>query len=132
MPAPLAIVSNSPQTIELPTSAGLSYTLASSGTNTPDLGNPNCRGVVVFANVTAGATPSLTVTIQGKDPVSGTYYTILTGTAITSNTNAAIRVYPGIAVSAGSTASDILPSQWRISTAITGTVTATVSAVLLP
>jgi hypothetical protein len=131
-PAPFVIASNSPQTIEVPTSLGLNYTLASAGTVTPDIGNQNCRGLVVFINLTGGSTPSLTVTVQGKDPVSGQYYTILASAAITSNGLTALRIYPGIPAAANSTANDVLPSQWRISAAITGTVTATVSSVLLP
>lgn len=48
-----------------------------------DLTNVNCRGVIVYLNVTAapgspGPTSGLTVAIAGKDPVSGGYAPLAT------------------------------------------------------
>ena len=55
-------------------------------TATPDpkiIPNLDGSGVVVVIDVTAiNATPSVTPTIQGVDPVSGKKYTLLTGAAI--------------------------------------------------
>lgn len=115
----------------------LSYTTASAGTNGADMDNSNCRGVVVFVNISAitGTTPTFTVTIQGKDKVSGQYYTLLASAALNATGLTVLRVYPGIAVSANVTANDVVPSQFRVITAIGGTgpaVTATVSGCLIP
>lgn len=47
--------------------------------NGPDLVAPSAERVIVWLNVTAvsGTTPTLDVAIQGKDPVSGAYVTLL-------------------------------------------------------
>lgn len=124
-----------PQTVEL--STPLSLTLASS-TNSNDLTNPNCRGCVVIVDLTAGSgtSPTLTVTIKGKDPASGKYYTILASAALAVTSTTQLTVYPGIAVTSNVSASTVLPSQFRIEGAIGGSntplVTGTVSCVLIP
>lgn len=110
-------------------------TAASAGGNSADQVNSLNRGVTVGIDVTAitGTSPTLTVTIQGKDPVSGTYYTLLASTAISAVGFSTLVVYPGVAVTANETASLPLPGAWRISYAIGGTspaVTATISATL--
>src|SRR4051812_9748214 len=74
--------------------------------NSPDQVNGNGRGVKVFICVTAAGTGSVTPKIQGKDPVSGQYYDILAGTALTSNGLAVLTVYPGLAAAANSAAND--------------------------
>lgn len=81
----------------------------------PDFQNPNCRGVKVVVVTTAIGTGSVTVSIRGKDKVSGTYYTLLDGAAIVTNTTNVYTVYPtGIAAVANVTAVDALPATWRI------------------
>jgi hypothetical protein len=104
------------------------YVLLASGVvtangNSFDVPNPRCRGVKVY--ITTGAFGSgasaITVTIQGKDPVSGKYYTILTSASLVTNkdiSNAAanlLTVYPELAAVANQTAQDVLPPTWRIS-----------------
>jgi hypothetical protein len=75
--------------------------------------NSNARGVVVWLNMTNVGTGSVTVLIQGIDPVSGNSYNIFTGSAITSNTFIAYTVYP--AVANGSTSADqVIPRSWRV------------------
>jgi len=75
----------------------------------------SCRGVVVVAVTTAIGTGSITVVIEGKDKASGTYYTLLTGVAITTNTtNRYYTVYPGLTAAANVVASDVLPEIWRV------------------
>jgi hypothetical protein len=93
--------------------------------------------MVLAVNVSAmsGSGASLTVTLQGKDVVSGQYYTVLTSAAITTTGLTVLRIYPGISASANAAANDVLPPVWRVSYAITGTspaVTATVGASMLP
>ena len=113
--------------------AVVTLTAASAGVNSADLVNPVQRGVRIGINVTAisGTSPTLTVTIQGKDVASGVYYTILASAAITATGFTSLVVYPGITLVANETADGPLPNTWRISTAIGGTtpsVTATITA----
>jgi hypothetical protein len=79
-----------------------------------DMANPAARGVKVVVVTTAIGTGSITVTIQGKDPGSGTYYTLLAGVAITTNTTNIYTVYPGLTAAANVTATDVLPQTWRL------------------
>lgn len=77
--------------------------------------NYNARGVVVVIDVTAAAdTPSIVVTIQGLDPVSGQYYTLLASAAITGISTVVLRVYPGLTAAANLVANGILPRNWAI------------------
>ena len=82
--------------------------------NSADLLNPYGRGVKVFVNVSLIGTGSVTVTIQGKDPGSGTYYTILASAAIVANGFTVLSVYPGLVAAANSAVNDVLPRQWRV------------------
>jgi hypothetical protein len=83
--------------------------------NTADLLNSSFRGVKVWVVTSAIGTGSITVTIQGKDPGSGTYTTLLAGVAIITNTTNVYTVYPGLPATANVSANDILPRVWRIS-----------------
>jgi hypothetical protein len=80
----------------------------------PDMTSPTARGLKVVVNVTNAGTGSITVTIQGKDKASGTYYTILASAAIAANGVTVLSVYPGAAVAANVSANDSLPATWRI------------------
>lgn len=77
-------------------------------------------GTAVVATTTAGGAaiaPALTVTIQGKDPQSGKYYTLLASAAITTVSTTVLKVYPGLAAAANASVSDVLPQKWRVSVA---------------
>lgn len=82
--------------------------------NSGDLTNYNGRGLHVVLDVTAAGTGSITITIQGKDAVSGQYYTLLAGAAVTTNSTNTYKVYPGLTAAANAVASDILPRTYRI------------------
>lgn len=82
--------------------------------NTVDQRNENFRGVIVVLDVTTVGTGSATITIQGKDQISGKYYDILTGAAVTTNSTNVYKVYPGLTVAANAVASDLIPHQWRV------------------
>jgi hypothetical protein len=83
---------------------------------TADQSNPECRGVHVIVNVTAiASSPSVVPTIQGKDELSGVYYDLLVGTAITATGTTVLKVAPGIGTVSGGAAADVLPSTWRVS-----------------
>ncbi len=70
--------------------------------------------VVVDATVNAGGSGSITVTIQGKDSVSGKYYTILASAAIVTVTTNVYTVYPSITAVSNTIAQDALPTTWRV------------------
>ena len=73
------------------------------------------RGVHVIIDVTAiSATPSVVPKIQGYDPLSGKYYDVLVGVAITATGTTVLKVYPGIVASANVAASDVVPPVWRV------------------
>lgn len=77
--------------------------------------NLDAAGIIVFVDVTdVTAGPSIVVTIEGKDPASGKYYTILASAAYTTNGSRQLRVSPNIAASANLIAQDHLPATWRV------------------
>ena len=79
-----------------------------------DQTNPYGRGVKVLANVSAIGTGSITVTVQGKEPASGQYYTILASAAIVANGQTLLSIYPGLPAVANVSANDVLPRTWRV------------------
>lgn len=109
---------------------------AAVGVTGADQSNPYAKGITVVVDITAvagTATPSLTVTIEGKDPVSGKYYTLLTSAALTAIGTTVLRVYPALTAAANSIANLPLPKTFRIKTVIAGTtpaITATIGASL--
>ena len=115
----------------------VTLTAASANGNSADQISHEAHGIVLVVNITAitGTSPTLTVTIQGKDAASGQYYTILASTALTTTGTTVLRVFPALTASANATANDVLPPTWRVLYAIGGTtpaVTATVGANLIP
>ena len=104
---------------------------------TQDLQNLSHKGCKLAINIAAvgGTGPQLVVTIQGKDPVSGQYYTILASVALTVAGETVLTVYPGVAVTANVSASDYLSPTWRVQAVVSGTtsptITGTIAASLL-
>lgn len=90
-------------------------------------------GVKVVIDITAvGGVPTATFKIQGKDPVSGKYFDILTSAALAATGTVVLTVFPGIAAAANVSANDVMPRIWRVNCVVAGTtpsVTATVSAI---
>src|SRR5262245_55037072 len=80
----------------------------------PDINSPAARGVRVVLVSSAIGTGSVTLAVQGKDKASGTYYTLLTGIAITTNSVNVYTLFPGAAVTANQSANDCLPATWRV------------------
>lgn len=92
--------------------------------------NYNGRGIMVVVNVTAEAgTTTLTLTIQGKDPVSSNYFDLIAGVVVynaatdTPTVTRAVLVYPGAlvadAIGAGnanliSAKALAIPRTWRV------------------
>lgn len=56
----------------------------------------------------------MTLNIEGKNPATGAYYTILAGAAITTNMVNVYTVFPLAAVVANVSANDELPAIWRL------------------
>lgn len=84
--------------------------------NSADFTNHNAKGAHFIVDVSADpAAASITVKVQGKDPISGNYYDILVSNAIVSVGTNLLKVFPGITTVANAAASDILPRTYRIS-----------------
>lgn len=78
--------------------------------------NTRYRGGHIAVRVTATTGTAITPKVQGLVPgTTGTWYDVLSGTAITSTGVTVLKVYPGIAASAGAAASDVLPRVFRVS-----------------
>lgn len=82
--------------------------------NVADQTNYNWRGIHVILDVTDAGTGSITLKIEGKDSVSGKYYTLLEGVAVTSNSTNVYKVFPGAPATANVSANDLLPETWRV------------------
>lgn len=106
---------------------------AAASLNGLDMENMSGIGAQIVIDVTAitGTTPSVVVTVEGKDPVSGKYYTILASASITTVSTTVLRIFPGATAAANLAANDVLPRTFRVTSTIAGTtpaVTATVVA----
>lgn len=113
----------------------LTLTAASASINGSDNSNPFAKGITVVVDITAisGTTPSLVITIEGKDPVSGKYYTILQSASLTAVGTTVLKVYPTLTAAANTAANAMLPKTYRVRSTIAGTtpsVTATVGGAL--
>lgn len=80
-----------------------------------DITNLGGEGITVVLDVTASAaTPSITLKIEGKDDLSGKYYTILESAAVTGTSTNVYRVHPMLTAAANLIAKDIMPKTFRI------------------
>ena len=109
-------------------------------TNGTDQTNANGKGAVIFLNITAISTGTFQLVIQGKDPATTNYYTIVQDAfAITANGFYAFEVYPSVTPIASTSGtvpgtgairtavSHILPKTWRVQAIVaTAAVTAQV------
>jgi hypothetical protein len=111
---------------------GITLTAAGAGTvNGADQFNKVGSGANIYINV-ASVTGSLTVTVQGKDPASGQYYTILASAAIAATGLTVLKIGRGLTAAANSVANDQMPLTYRINTTVaTGPVTATIADTLI-
>lgn len=74
-------------------------------------------GCLVFINMTAvPGVDTVIFTLEGKDELSGTYYTILATTAIVATGLTVLRVFPGLVAAANATVNDVLPRTIRVRT----------------
>ena len=95
--------------------------LASAARTATNYSNPQTnhyhRGVKVFIDCTAVTdTPSVTFSIQERDPIGGDYKTILTSAAVTAAITAPVvlTVYPGCVAVTNVVLNEPLPRTWRL------------------
>jgi hypothetical protein len=82
-----------------------------------DQTNYNGHGVkCTYDATTVTASGSFTLEIDAKDEVSGKYYSLLTGAAVSTVSTNVYTVYPGITATANQSSSDVLPRIWRVKT----------------
>ena len=82
---------------------------------TVEVEDPYSTAVHIIIDVTvATATPSVVPTIDGYDFVSGKWYNLLTGIAITATGTTVLKISPNITALAAGAAKDILPRKWRL------------------
>lgn len=82
--------------------------------NSPVQQNFNFRGGHFIINCSSFVSGTYTPHIQGMDPISGIWYDILVGSAISSVGITILKIYPGIGSTANASSSDILPQIWRV------------------
>ena len=77
------------------------------------------------------ATPAITATIEGKDPVSGSFYTILVDAAVSTVSRTFLQVGHTITAAANVAANNFLPSEYRLTVAHgdTDSITYSISAI---
>ncbi len=82
-------------------------------------------GVVLFLSITAasGTTPTLDISLQGKDPTSGTYIAITAATFAQKTVvgDDMLIVFPGVNNTVNSRISTALPNVWRVRYVVAGT-----------
>lgn len=119
------VVGGTPQPISAPSalpmavSHGTEQTFLASGARTTtqtmaDQANADKQGIDVIIDVTSAGTGSIACFIEGKDQLSGKYFTVLASANITTNVTTRLRVYPGLTAAANSRENDILPGTWRL------------------
>ncbi len=70
---------------------------------------------LVIDTTAVGVTPSVVVTVDGLDSLSGKYFNLLTSTAITAVSTRVLEVGPGLTASANLVANTYLPATVRVS-----------------
>lgn len=86
-----------------------------------DAGSIGAGTFCIDITAASGTTPTLVVTIQGQDPTSGKYYTLLASAVLNAAGTTILRVGPGLPVTANVSANDIIPKVFRVLFTIGGT-----------
>lgn len=134
---PVVLASDVTVAVTLPavnvnTGALINVTGATTTQYSADQTNTNHRGAILVCNVSAIAAGTIAVSVQGKDPISGAYYTLFTGAAVATAILTVYQVYPA-STPAVSAYNGPLPTIWRVMvTAVNAfPVTYTISAALI-
>lgn len=73
------------------------------------------RGLTIYLNATAvTSTPSVVVTVDGYDPVSQTWFNLVTSAAVATVSTKKLVVFPGIAEVANLSVSTVIPDTIRV------------------
>ena len=101
----------------------LTFTALSTSVNGDDLDNLSSSSGNMIVDITAitGTSPTLTVTLQGKDPASGKYYDIIASAALTATGTTMIKIMPGGQIAANTSANNGIPKVFRVIAAAGGT-----------
>lgn len=86
---------------------------ATTTVTTADQTNAQWRGGHLVISTTGLSSGTFTPKVQGRDPASGSYYDLVTGTVISGTGTVVLKVYPGITPTTG-TVADLLPQTWRV------------------
>jgi hypothetical protein len=119
------------------TPALVTLTAAGAGTtNSADQFNRWGRGLQLGINISAkSGTIAVTVSVQGKDIASGTYYPICTSASLTAAGFTNVTVFPGTTPAANTDCNVPLSATWRVQVisgaGVTPSVTMTVGASLI-
>lgn len=77
--------------------------------------NEHGRGAIIFIDMTAvPGVDTVTFTVEGYDPITQKYYTILATTALVAVATTVLKIYPGLTAAANLVANDVLPRAWRV------------------
>lgn len=103
----------------------LSLVNATASNNGQDLENQEGRAAHVVIDITSitGTAPTATFTVQGKDPISGQYYTILASAALNAVATTVLKIGAGLTAAANLVANDVMPRHFRVICTVGGTVT---------
>lgn len=84
-------------------------------TVSPVFGSEEVSSSIFVIDVTAtDSTPSVVFSIEGKDPLSESFYNIIDSAAITATGTTTIQVGPNIIAAANIAANEMLPGNYRI------------------
>lgn len=73
------------------------------------------RGVDIIIDITAvPGGDTVTFNVEGLDPASGKWYSILSSTALVGIGTTVLRIYPSLTAAANATANSVLPCAWRV------------------
>jgi len=72
------------------------------------------RGIHVVLDVTVPGTGEIVLSIEGKDQMSGEYYTLLTGAAVSTDSTNVYKVMPDITAATNVAVNDMVPETFRI------------------
>ena len=96
--------------------------------NGSDIINYNHRGAHVVLNYSTGGTSNLIMmNVQGKDPLTGVYYNIVSTVTLSATGSAAYMIYPGVTAAAAAAvvssggANGVIPRTWRVQVVQSGT-----------
>ena len=82
---------------------------------------------VIDITAVSGTSPTVTVTVEGFDPASGKYYTIIASTALSALATTTLKVGPGQTAAANLVVNDVMPAKFRVRFTLGGSASPTVT-----